>query len=124
VIKHADRKSLLQIAQEINTLSEKVRAGKATAEELKGSTFTLTSMGNIGGLFATPIINYPEVGIMGIYKIQEKPLVQDGQIVIGKTMHISLSLDHRVVDGAVGGYFANAVIERLQNPARLMMEMV
>lgn len=124
VIKHADRKSLLQIAQEINTLSEKVRAGKATAEELKGSTFTLTSMGNIGGLFATPIINYPEVGIMGIYKIQEKPLVRDGQIVIGKTMHISLSLDHRVVDGAVGGYFANAVIERLQNPARLMMEMV
>lgn len=124
VIKHADRKSLLQIAQEINDLSAKVRAGKATGEELKGSTFTITSMGNIGGLFATPIINYPEVGIMGVYKIQEKPLVQDGQIVIGKTMHISLSLDHRVVDGAVGGYFSNAVIERLQNPARLMMEMV
>lgn len=124
VIKHADRKSLLQIAQEINELSAKVRAGKATGEELKGSTFTITSMGNIGGLFATPIINYPEVGIMGVYKIQEKPLVQDGQIVIGKTMHLSLSLDHRVVDGAVGGYFCNAVIERLQNPARLMMEMV
>jgi pyruvate dehydrogenase E2 component (dihydrolipoamide acetyltransferase) len=124
VIKNADRKTILQIAQEINDLSAKVRAGKATADELKGSTFTITSMGNIGGLFATPIINYPEVGIMGVYKVQEEPLVQDGQIVIGKTMHLSLSLDHRVVDGAVGGYFCNAVIERLQNPARLLMEMI
>ncbi len=124
VIKNADRKTILQIAQEINDLSAKVRAGKATADELKGSTFTITSMGNIGGLFATPIINYPEVGIMGVYKVQEEPLVQNGQIVIGKTMHLSLSLDHRVVDGAVGGYFCNAVIERLQNPARLLMEMI
>lgn len=123
VIKHADQKSLLQIAAEINDLSARTRAGKATGDELKGSTFTLTSMGNIGGLFATPIINYPEVGIMGIYKIQEKPLVKNGQIVIGKTMHLSLSLDHRVVDGAVGGYFCNAVIERLQNPARLLLDL-
>jgi len=124
VIKNADRKTILQIAQEINELSAKVRAGKATADELKGSTFTITSMGNIGGLFATPIINYPEVGIMGVYKVQEEALVKEGQIVIGKTMHLSLSLDHRVVDGAVGGYFCNAVIERLQNPARLLMEMI
>lgn len=124
VIKHADRKSLLEIAKEIAELSEKARTGKASSDELKGSTFTITSMGSIGGLFATPIINYPEVGIMGVYKVQEKPLVEDGQIVIGKTMHISLSLDHRVVDGAVGGYFANAIIERLQNPARLLLEMV
>jgi pyruvate dehydrogenase E2 component (dihydrolipoamide acetyltransferase) len=123
VIKHADRKTLLEIAKEINELSAKVRAGKAAPEELKGSTFTITSMGNVGGLFATPIINYPEVGIMGVYKIQEEPLVKDGQIVIGKTMHLSLSLDHRVVDGAVGGYFCNAVIERLQNPAKLLMEL-
>jgi pyruvate dehydrogenase E2 component (dihydrolipoamide acetyltransferase) len=123
VIKHADRKTLLEIAKEINELSAKVRAGKAAPDELKGSTFTITSMGNVGGLFATPIINYPEVGIMGVYKIQEEPLVKDGQIVIGKTMHLSLSLDHRVVDGAVGGYFCNAVIERLQNPAKLLMEL-
>lgn len=123
VIKHADQKSLLQIAAEINDLSARTRAGKATSEELKGSTFTLTSMGNIGGLFATPIINYPEVGIMGIYKIQEKPVVKNGQIVVGKTMHVSLSLDHRVVDGAVGGYFCNAIIERLQNPARLLLDL-
>ncbi len=124
VIKHADRKSLLEIAREMTELSNKVRAGKASSEELKGSTFSITSMGNIGGLFATPIINYPEVGILGVYKIQEKPVVQNGQIVVGKTMHLSLSLDHRVVDGAVGGHFCNAIIERLSNPGRLMLEMV
>lgn len=123
VIKNADQKSLLEIAREINELSAKVRAGKATGEELKGSTFTITSMGNVGGLFATPIINYPETGILGVYKVQEKPIVKDGQIVIGKTMHLSLSLDHRVIDGAVGGYFCNAIIERLQNPARLLLEL-
>ncbi len=124
VIKHADKKSLLEIAHEIQTLSEKTRAGKASGEELKGSTFTITSMGNVGGLFATPIINYPEVAIMGVYRIQEKPIVKDGQIVIGKTMHLSLSLDHRVVDGVIGAEFSNAVIARLANPARLMLEMV
>ena len=123
VIKNADKKTLLEIAREIHELSEKVRAGKATGEELKGSTFSITSMGNIGGLFATPIINYPEVGILGVYKIQEKPIVKDGAIVVGKTMHLSLSLDHRVVDGAVGGYFCNALIERLSNPARLLMDL-
>jgi pyruvate dehydrogenase E2 component (dihydrolipoamide acetyltransferase) len=90
---------------------------------LKGSTFSITSMGNIGGLFATPIINYPEVGILGVYKVQEKPIVKNGEIVIGKTMHLSLSLDHRVVDGAVGGAFCNAIIERLANPSRLLLEM-
>lgn len=124
VIKHADKKTLLEIAQEIAYLSQKVRDGKATGEDLKGSTFTITSMGNIGGLFATPIINYPEVGILGVYKVQEKPIVQNGQIVVGKTMHLSLSLDHRVVDGAVGGNFCNAIISRLQNPAKLLLEMV
>jgi len=124
VIKNADQKTIAEIAHEMTELSNKVRAGKASADDLKGSTFSITSMGNIGGLFATPIINYPEVGILGVYKVQEKPIVKNGQIVIGKTMHISLSLDHRVVDGAVGGYFSNAIIERLQNPARLLMDLV
>lgn len=124
VIKHADQKNLVEIAREMTELSTKARAKKLGADELKGSTFSITSMGNIGGLFATPIINYPEAGIMGVYKVQEKPIVKDGQIVIGKTMHLSLSLDHRIVDGAVGGLFCNAVIERLANPARLLMELV
>lgn len=123
VIKHADKKTLVQIAAEMADLSNRARAGKLSADELKGSTFSITSMGNIGGLFATPIINYPEVGILGVYKVQEKPVVEAGQIVIGKTMHLSLSLDHRVVDGAVGGLFCNAIIDRLRNPARLLLEM-
>ncbi len=124
VIKNADKKSLVEIAREMAELSDKVRAGKASPDDLKGSTFSITSMGNIGGLFATPIINYPEVGILGVYKVQEKPIVKNSEIVVGKTMHLSLSLDHRVVDGAVGGYFCNAIIARLQEPARLLMEMV
>jgi pyruvate dehydrogenase E2 component (dihydrolipoamide acetyltransferase) len=124
VIKHADKKSLLQIALEIQTLSEKTRSGKATAEELKGSTFSITSMGNIGGTFATPIINYPEVAIMGVYKIQQKPVVKNGQVVVGNTMNLSLSCDHRVVDGAVAGQFCNAVIDRLAHPSKLMLEMI
>ena len=123
VIKHADQKSLLEIAHEINVLSEKTRAGKATADELKGSTFTITSMGNVGGRFATPIINYPEVGIMGVYKIRKEPVVQNDQIVVGQTMTLSLSLDHRVIDGVVGAEFSNYVIDRLKNPAKLMLEM-
>ena len=123
VIKHADKKSIVEIAREMTDLSERTRKGKATSDELKGSTFSITSMGNIGGLFATPIINYPEVGIMGVYKIQEKPIVKNGQIVIGKTMHLSLSLDHRVVDGAVGGHFCNALIERLANPTSLLLDL-
>lgn len=124
VIKHADKKSLLQIAHEIQTLSEKTRSGKATAEELKGSTFSITSMGNIGGTFATPIINYPEVAIMGVYKIQQKPVVKNSQVVVGNTMNLSLSCDHRVVDGAVAGQFCNAVIDRLAHPSKLMLEMI
>ena len=124
VIKHADKKSLLQIAQEIQTLAEKTRTGKATSDELKGSTFTITSMGNIGGVYASPIINYPEVAIMGVFKIQNKPVVKNGQIVIGNTMNLSLSCDHRVVDGAVAGMFCNAVIDRLAHPSKLMLEMI
>ncbi|MBP7843424.1 MAG: 2-oxo acid dehydrogenase subunit E2 [Proteobacteria bacterium] len=122
VIKHADQKSLLQIAKELVELSDKVRAGKATADELKGSTFTITSMGNLGGIFAMPIINYPEAGILGVYKIQEKPIVQKGQIVVGNMMTLSLSLDHRIVDGAVGSKFCSAIINRLANPAKLLLE--
>jgi pyruvate dehydrogenase E2 component (dihydrolipoamide acetyltransferase) len=124
VIKNADQKSILEIAKEMQELSAKVRAGKASADELKGSTFTITSMGNVGGLFAMPIINYPEVGILGVYKVQDEPIVKDGQVVPGKTMHISASFDHRVIDGAVGGYFCNAIIERLADPTRLLLDLV
>ena len=121
VIKNADQKSLMELATEIKTLSEKARAGKLSLDEIKGGTFTLTSIGSIGGLFGIPIINHPEVAIMGINKIAQRPVVRDNQIVIRDMMHLSLCCDHRVVDGAEAAQFTKYVIEYLENPARLLL---
>lgn len=124
VVKFADQKNLFELATEIKTLAEKARAGKLALDELKGGTFTLTSIGSIGGLFGVPIINYPEVAIMGINKIEKRPVVRqiDGQdqIVIREMMHLSISCDHRVVDGAEAALFVKDVIQYLENPARLI----
>jgi pyruvate dehydrogenase E2 component (dihydrolipoamide acetyltransferase) len=124
VVKYADQKNLFTLATEIKTLAEKARAGKQTLEELKGGTFTLTSIGSIGGLFGVPIINYPEVAIMGVNKIERRPVVRtiegQEQIVIRDMMHLSISCDHRVVDGAEAALFVKEVIQYLENPARLM----
>lgn len=121
VIKHADQKSLVELAAEIKLLSDKARANKLSLDDIKGGTFTLTSIGSIGGLFGVPIINYPEVGIMGINKITPRPVVRDGEIVIRDIMHLSLSCDHRVVDGAEGAQFTKHVIEFLEVPTRLLL---
>ena len=123
VVKHADRKSLLEIARDIERLAGDAKAGKSKAEDLSGSTFTITSLGAQGGLFATPIINFPEVGILGIHQMKEKPVVRDGQIVIGHVMLLSLSFDHRIVDGHVGAAFAYDIIGYLEDPDRLFLEM-
>jgi pyruvate dehydrogenase E2 component (dihydrolipoamide acetyltransferase) len=123
VVKDADRKSLLEIAREIDRLADDARAGKAKVEDLGGSTFTVTSLGAQGGLFATPIINFPEVGILGVHQMKQKPVVKDGQIVIGDVMLLSLSFDHRIVDGHVGAAFAYEVIGYLENPDRLFLEL-
>ncbi len=123
VVKDADRRSLLDIAREIERLAAATKAGKATMDDLSGSTFTITSLGQKGGLFATPIINFPEVGILGIHQMKEKPVVRDGQIVIGDVMLLSLSFDHRIVDGHIGAAFAYEIINYLQNPDRLFLEM-
>jgi pyruvate dehydrogenase E2 component (dihydrolipoamide acetyltransferase) len=124
VVKYADQKNLFELATEIKTLAEKARAGKLALDELKGGTFTLTSIGSIGGLFGVPIINYPEVAIMGINKIEKRPVVRqiDGedQIVIREMMHLSISCDHRVVDGAEAALFVKDIIQYLENPARLI----
>lgn len=124
VIKDVDKKTILQLAKEISEVAERARVGRNQPDELKGGTFTLSSIGNVGGLFATPIINYPEVGILAIMKIQERPVVKNGQIVVGQMMNMALSFDHRVVDGAVGAAFTNEVIRYLENPSLLMLEMV
>lgn len=123
VVKDADRKSVLDVAREIERVATDAKNGKSKMEDLQGSTFTVTSLGADGGLFATPIINFPEVGILGVHQIKQKPVVRDGQIVIGDVMLLSLSFDHRIVDGHVGAAFAYDIIDYLQNPDRLFLEM-
>jgi pyruvate dehydrogenase E2 component (dihydrolipoamide acetyltransferase) len=124
VIKDVDRKGILQLAREVQDAAERARVGRSLPDELRGGTFTLSSIGSVGGLFATPILNHPEVGILAIMKIQERPVVRDGQIVIGHMMNLALSFDHRVVDGSVGADFTNHVIRLLEQPGRLLLEMV
>ncbi|MEA2749527.1 MAG: hypothetical protein QOI41_3670, partial [Myxococcales bacterium] len=123
VVKDADRKSLLEIARDIERVATDAKNGKSKMEDLQGSTFTITSLGADGGLFATPIINFPEVGILGVHQIKQKPVVKDGQIVIGDVMLLSLSFDHRIVDGHVGAAFAYDIIHYLEDPDRLFLEM-
>jgi pyruvate dehydrogenase E2 component (dihydrolipoamide acetyltransferase) len=122
VVKDVDRRSLLDVAREIERLANDAKSGKAKVEDLQGSTFTITSLGADGGLFATPIINYPEVGILGVHQIKQKPVVKEGQIVVGDVMLLSLSFDHRLVDGHVGAAFAYEVIRYLEDPEVLLLE--
>ncbi len=123
VVRDADRKSILDIARDIARLGEDAKAGKVRPEDLGGSVFTITSLGAQGGLFATPILNVPEVGILGVHQMKEKPVVKNGQIVVGRVMLLSLSFDHRIIDGHVGAAFAYDIIGYLQDPDRLFLEM-
>ncbi|UJR83794.1 dihydrolipoamide acetyltransferase family protein [Sandaracinus amylolyticus] len=123
VVKDADRKSILEIAAEIDRLGAAAKSGAIQSADLQGSTFTITSLGTQGGLFATPVLNFPEVGILGVHQIKQKPVVRDGQIVIGEIMLLSLSFDHRIVDGHVGAAFAYDIIGYLEDPDRLFLEM-
>ncbi len=120
VIKAADRKSIWEVATEIQLLSEKARTGKISLEDLKGGTFTVTNAGSIGGVLATPVINHPEVAILGVNAIRKRPVVKNDQIVIGDVMFLSLSVDHRVVDGADAARFMNRLIYFLSEPSRLV----
>src|SRR5260370_38858938 len=124
VVKDADQRSLFDIAKTLDELSEKARLGKATRDDLTGSTFTISSLGSLGGVLATPIINFPEVAILGVHKIKATPVVRDGQIVVREMMNLSISLDHRVVDGYEGAQFLQHVIELLQDPTLMFIEMV
>jgi pyruvate/2-oxoglutarate dehydrogenase complex dihydrolipoamide acyltransferase (E2) component len=122
VIRGADRMRLFELAREISRLAEAARQGSLRPEELRGGSFTITSLGKRSGLLATPILNYPEVGILGVHRIKDKPVVRDGQIVVGQIMLLSLSFDHRIVDGHVGAEFAYEVIDYLENPEKLFYE--
>lgn len=124
VVKDADKKDIFQIASEIERLAEKARTGELTLEEVRGSTFTITNVGTIGGLFATPIINQPEVAILGIHKITKRPVVRDGRIEARDMMYVSLSFDHRIIDGAYAARFTSRLVEILQDKKKLMAEIL
>jgi 2-oxoglutarate dehydrogenase E2 component (dihydrolipoamide succinyltransferase) len=114
VVRDCDSRSVDELAAEVARLAEAARAGKLKPDELRGSTFTVTSAGKLGGLLTTPIVNYPEVGILSIGRIAERPVVRDGAIVARPTGMIAVTFDHRVVDGARAAEFGLAVIRRLQ----------
>ncbi|THJ35996.1 2-oxo acid dehydrogenase subunit E2 [Lampropedia aestuarii] len=122
VLRHAESRDLWGNASEVARLAEAARSGKATRDELTGSTITLTSLGALGGIVSTPVINYPEVGIVGVNRLVEKPVVMNGQIVVRKTMNLSSSFDHRVVDGMDAARFIQAVRSLLETPATLFID--
>jgi len=122
VVRHAETLTLWGAADEIARLATAVRTGKATREELTGSTITLTSLGALGGIVSTPVVNLPEVAIIGVNRIVERPMVVKGQIVIRKMMNLSSSFDHRVVDGMDAAQFIQAMRGLLEQPATLFLE--
>src|SRR5206468_11951873 len=117
VVRDAGSKDLAVIAHDIERLSSEARANRIKVEDLRGGTFTVSSVGNIGGLISTPIINHPEVGIMGVGKVVKRPVYDDtGNLRPADVIYLSISFDHRIVDGEVGAAFGNAVARHLQNP--------
>jgi 2-oxoisovalerate dehydrogenase E2 component (dihydrolipoyl transacylase) len=122
VVRHAEARSLWDNATEISRLATAARNGKASRDELSGSTITLTSLGALGGIVSTPVLNLPEVAIVGVNKIVERPMVVKGQIVIRKMMNLSSSFDHRVVDGMDAAQFIQAIRGLLEQPATLFVE--
>lgn len=121
VIKDVDRKSIGELAAELQDLAKRTREGKVTVDDLTGGTFTITNAGNIGGLFATPVINFPEVAICGVHAIKDTPVIRDGACVPGKKMYLSVSIDHRLVDGATGAHWMNVVKDHLEQPYRMLL---
>jgi pyruvate dehydrogenase E2 component (dihydrolipoamide acetyltransferase) len=122
VIKNADEKNILDMAQEIATLADKARLRKIDLHDLKGSTFTITNYGIVGASYGTPIINHPEVAILGLGKIEDRAVVRGGQIAIRKMMPLSLAFDHRVIDGVEAGRFLGVVIQHLEDPNLMLIE--
>ena len=122
VVKDADKKSVRDIAAEVVALAEKARAGKLGLDDMRGGTFTITNLGGIGGTAFTPIVNYPEVAILGLSRSTLQPVVKDGQIVPRLMMPLSLTYDHRVVDGADGARFTSRLAQLFSDPLRLLMD--
>ena len=122
VIKSVDQKSILELAQEVQTIAEKARDKKLAPEDMHAGTFTITNIGSVGGTAATPIINHPESAILGLYRIMEKPVVINGKIEIRKIMPLTVSFDHRILDGAKAAKFMNDLKNLLEDPDRLLVD--
>lgn len=123
VIKHADQKTIFQLADEIRQMATQAREGKLSIDQITGSTFTISNVGPIGGMHATPIINYPEAAILALHKMEHRMVVRDLEGVIRLMMNMSLSFDHRLIDGVTAVQFTNKIKELLENPIRLVVEM-
>ena len=124
VIKNADMKTILELSKEIQELAGKARDGKLSLEEMRGATITITNIGSVGGTYATPIINHPEVAILGMYKIVDRPVWQNDQWVPAKMMNFTITCDHRLIDGAVAANFMKAFVARIESPSSLMLDMM
>ena len=123
VIHDVDKKPLLDLARELAALAQRVRDGKATLDDLRGGTFTITNIGALGGTGAIPIINYPEVAILGVARAREEAVVHDGQIRPRLMLPLTLTFDHRVADGADGARFASDLVSRLEHPDQLLLDL-
>ena len=121
VVRNVEQKGLLELAEEVNDLVSRARTRELTPEELQGSTFTITNFGAIGGEYATPILNYPETGILGLGELRKRPVVEDDEVVARETLPLSLSIDHRVVDGADSAAFCNELKTYLETPTKLLL---
>lgn len=124
VVRDVDKKDIFDLAKEIEGVAGRARAGQLSLEEVHGSTFTITNVGAIGGLFATPIINYPEVAILGTHKIAKRPVVRNGKVEVRDMIYLSLTFDHRIIDGAYAARFMNKIVQTLQDPKKLLAEIL
>ena len=122
IVRDADRKSFAQIEREIGALAEKARTNTLGLEDLRGGTFTITNGGVYGSLMSTPILSPPQVGILGMHTIQQRPVARDGQVVIRPMMYLALSYDHRIVDGQEAVQFLVRIKEMIEDPETLMLE--
>lgn len=122
VVKDVDKKSIVTLANDILDVTSRAKENNVNLQELRGSTFSVTNYGSVGGLFATPVINYPEIAILGLGRIVEKPIVKDDRIVIAKILPVSLAFDHRFIDGAGGSRFLNTLADLLEDPEMLLLK--
>ncbi|MFQ5761689.1 MAG: 2-oxo acid dehydrogenase subunit E2, partial [Candidatus Bathyarchaeia archaeon] len=120
VLKDADHKTLFQLATEIDDLSKRAREGELKIEDIRGGTFTITNIGSVGGLMGTPMVNYPEAAILAPFKIQKRPIVVDGEVRLRDMTYLSLSFDHRILDGAMAARFMNELIATLADRQQLL----